>query len=113
MAASAGSFAGLAAGAMLGVQTGWGGYDEDSFVGAVVLASAGSILGTTLAMKLTAHDQVVGARALGASVVGFGAGLAVTYAMAGATGDGAGPPIVFSVSQGIVAALLASVWGGR
>jgi len=113
MAASAGSFAGLYMGAMVGVQSGLFSNGEDDLVGAALLAGVGSVVGTVVAMELASGGKVPPGSALGASLVGFAAGVAVSYALADATSESMATPIVFSVSQGAVAAVLTRIWGRR
>jgi hypothetical protein len=110
MAASAGSFAGLYVGAMVGVQSGWLGNGEDNLAGAALMAGAGSVVGTVVALKLASGGKVPAGKAFGASLAGFAAGLAVSYALADATSEGMVAPIAFSVSQGTVAALMTRIW---
>lgn len=106
---SLGSFAGMVGGAMIGVQMDWGGRGEDNIVGALAFASVGAVLGTVLGVELASGGKVPAGRAIGASLAGFAAAAAISYALAETMGDGPGGPIAFSVSQGTVAGLVARV----
>lgn len=106
--AVAGSAAGLWLGFIAGAQTRVGGGDDPGLLGALILGTAGSVLGSALGVHLGSGAEVPPSVALATSTVGILAGVGLG-AVLGRVADEQGVVVGYAVGQGTVAAILSAL----